>query len=136
MKAEWKLDHIGIAVRDIGQAKRFYLDQAGYQEELAEKSGEHLVDILFLKGPEPLIELISPLPGNTILERFLERRGEGLHHLCYKVGSVTEELVKLREDGIQLIDETPRPGSRGMKVAFLHPKSSGSGVLIELCSPI
>ncbi len=134
MKPNWDIDHIGIAVRSLKAASRFYLEIAGYKLDAAELSEEHQVEIQFLEGPGPLLELIAPLSGNTTLERFLQSRGEGLHHLCYRVPSVREELERLKKAGIPLVDQVPRLGSRGLEVAFLHPKASGSGVLIEICS--
>jgi len=133
-RAGWSLDHIGIAVRDIETAKKFYLSSAGYTEGFQEENLEHQIRALFLQGEHDLLELISPLPGNVTLQKFLDKRGEGLHHLCYKVPSVSAELATLETAGLPLVDKCEREGARGLKVAFLHPKASGSGVLIEICS--
>jgi methylmalonyl-CoA/ethylmalonyl-CoA epimerase len=130
----WKLDHIGIAVRSLPQAREFYLKQGGYLEGEYELLEKELVEVLFLEGKGELLELISPLPGNESLTKFLEKRGEGLHHLCYRVDSIKKELERLKSEGIPLVDNSPRLGSRGLQVAFLHPKASASGVLVELCS--
>ena len=136
--SEWVLDHIGHAVNDLDAAIATYTERAGFALIEREELPEHLVGAAFLRGPSrtdhALIELIQPLEGNVTLARFLERRGEGLHHLCYSVVSVGSELERLRALGVTLIDSAPRAGSRGMDVAFLHPKSF-HGALIELCSP-
>ena len=135
----WALDHIGHAVNDLEAAIATYTERAGFSLIEREELPEHRVRAAFLRGPgatnqAPLIELIQPLAGNATLARFLDRRGEGLHHLCYSVASVSQELARLHALGVSLIDAVPRTGSRGMDVAFLHPKSF-HGVMIELCSP-
>lgn len=139
LPTEWVIDHIGHAVHDLDLAISTYTRSAGFALTEQEELAEHLVRAAFLRAPgasesAPLIELIQPLPGNTTLSRFLERRGEGLHHLCYRVASVEHELKRLHALGVVLIDSSPRAGSRGQDVAFLHPKSF-HGALIELCSP-
>ena len=131
----WLLDHIGHAVSNLEDAIAVYEQRAGFSVVEREELPDHLVRAAFLRGRgTELIELIQPLPGNVTLAKFLERRGEGLHHLCYRVASVSVELERLRQLGVTLIDTVPRPGSRGMEIAFLHPKSF-HGALIELCSP-
>lgn len=139
LPSDWVLDHIGHAVAELETAIATYRDHAGFSLLEQEELPEHLVRAAFLSAPgagdkAPLIELIQPLPGNLPLARFLERRGEGLHHICYRVPSVAMELERLSAQGVKLIDSTARAGSRGMDVAFLHPKSF-HGALVELCSP-
>ena len=130
----WQLDHIGHAVKDIENALVSYQSRCGFVVVEREELPEQLVRVAFLRGQSSeLIELIQPLPGNQPLARFLERRGEGLHHLCYRVGSVTDELKRLAGLGVKLIDTAPRLGSRGLHIAFLHPNSF-HGALIEICS--
>lgn len=133
LRKAWELDHIGHAVKDLVAAEDFYCKILGYTVETREALEDQKVEVSFLRGPNGLIELIAPLPGNQNLQRFLSSRGEGLHHLCYWVPSVEEELKKLKATGIKLIDQSPRLGSREMQVAFLHP-SSCQGVLVEICS--
>lgn len=134
----WELDHIGHVVSDILSAEEFYCKNLGYMVDFREMLDSQHVEVVFLRptqetGPNPvMIELISPLPGNQNLQRFLTSRGPGLHHLCYWVPDVAAELAKLKSQGVKLIDQQPRIGSRDMQVAFLHP-SSGYGVLVELC---
>jgi methylmalonyl-CoA/ethylmalonyl-CoA epimerase len=133
----WRLDHIGIVVRDLKEKTQLYSSLFGYSVGEYENLPEHQVEVQFLvcpivQSPSPLIELLSPFPGNSALLRFLETKGS-LHHLCFYVTDINYELIRLKNMGIRLIDETPRAGSRGMLVSFLHPKSCG-GILIELCS--
>lgn len=140
----WRLDHIGIVVRDLKEKTQLYSSLFGYSVGEYENLPEHQVEVQFLvcptaperslyaQSPSPLIELLSPFPENSSLLRFLETKGS-LHHLCFYVTDINYELIRLKNMGIRLIDETPRAGSRGMLVSFLHPKSCG-GILIELCS--
>lgn len=133
----WSLDHVGHAVRDIDSAISKYQSLFSASIVVRESLQSDGVDVAFLQLPNTLIELIAPQPapnGNPPLIRFLDKRGEGLHHYCFFVPSVASELARLEKLGVELIDTIPRLGSRGMSVAFLHPKST-NGVLIELCSP-
>lgn len=130
----WTLDHVGHVVRDLEAAANFYCGMLGFEREEEERSEEHKVDIIFVQRGATVIELLAPHPGNTSLERFLEKRGEGLHHICFRVPSVAAELERLAAAGVRLIDSRPRPGSRNTLVAFLHPASC-HGVLVELCEP-
>ncbi len=135
MESHWKIDHLGIAVRDLAKASSFYLSLPGHEFVEEEVVPEHKVRVLFLRCGPTLIELLEPTDESSPLAKFIQKRGEGLHHICYRVLSVGDELRRLKEQGRKLVDELPRPGSRGMQVAFLHPQASSSGVLIELCSP-
>ena len=129
----WEIDHVGHVVKDLVEAEDFYCKTMGYSVEERESLDDQRVEVVFLRGPNGLIELLAPLPGNQNLQRFLSSRGPGLHHICFWVPSVEEELKRLKEQGVKLIDQAPRPGSRGLQVAFLHP-SSCEGVLVEICS--
>ena len=129
----WKLDHIGQVVLNLEESARRYIEFCSGSVEFEEQLNDQKVQVKFVRVGGELIELISPLPGNTNLQGFLANRGEGLHHICYRVSSVTSELIRLKKAGIETIDSKPRNGSRGLDVAFLHPKSF-NGVLIELCS--
>lgn len=128
----WSLDHLGHVVRDLEAAANFYCGMLGFSREESERSDEHKVDILFLRRGDTTIELLTPHSGNAGLEKFLEKRGEGFHHLCFKVEDLAGELSRLAALGVRLIDQRPRKGSRDTMVAFLHP-SSCCGMLIELC---
>lgn len=124
---------MGHAVRNLAEAVQYYEQILGFQVECRETLEKEAVDVVFLALANSSVELIAPRDGNITLNRFLEKRGEGLHHVCYKVPSVTGELERLRALGVKLIDESPRVGSRGLFVAFIHP-SSCRGAMIELCS--
>jgi methylmalonyl-CoA/ethylmalonyl-CoA epimerase len=126
------IDHVAIAVPDAGGAAQ----QLGALFQLPATPLEHVVDqktdVIFLTPEgETAIELICP-SGNQSLTRFLEKRGPGLHHICFEVEDLSASLTALKAAGVSLIDEVPRRGARGHWVAFLHPKATG-GVLYELC---
>ncbi|MCB0323875.1 MAG: methylmalonyl-CoA epimerase [Bdellovibrionales bacterium] len=137
------LDHIGHAVHDLDAAVERYARLFGLEVIERETIHEHAVEAAFLShtdwAPANLpaggysIELLAPRPGNTVLDKFLSTRGEGLHHICFRVDSVAQELERLKALQVPLIDQIPRAGSRGSQVAFLHPKGA-SGVLLEICS--
>ena len=129
----WSLDHVGHAVKDLHAAIDLYTTKFGFTLELRETLPEHKVDAAFVSLANTSIELLQPLEGNTVLSKFLAARGEGLHHICFRVPSVTAELARLQSLGIIALDLIPRPGARGTQIAFLHPKTTG-GALIELCS--
>lgn len=122
-----KLDHVGIAVRNLEDAIRLYA-RFGLRPSL-DASAEGL-RIAFLAAGESQIELLEPTGRDTVIGKYIERRGEGLHHLCFEVGDLDAALAELSAGGMELIDRSPRPGIEG-KVAFIHPRSCG-GVLIEL----
>ena len=126
------IDHVAIAVPDAGGAAQ----QLGALFQLPATPLEQVVDqktdVIFLRPEgDTAIELICP-SGNASLARFLEKRGAGLHHICFEVEDLTASLAALKAAGVPLIDEVPRRGARGHWVAFLHPKATG-GVLYELC---
>lgn len=124
-----ELDHIGIAVRDLEAARANY-KRLGLEEVGREELPEQGVELVIFELGGARLELLRPL-GEGPLARFLERRGEGLHHLAIAVADIEEELERLREAGVRLVDEEPRRGAGGTRIAFIHPKSMG-GVLIEL----
>jgi methylmalonyl-CoA/ethylmalonyl-CoA epimerase len=126
-----RLDHVGIAVSDLGAARRFYERVLGLRpthEEVIEDQGVH--EVLYRMG-DAWVQLVAPLGPDTPVGRFLEKRGEGLHHVGYSVANVSTALSELRAAGVETVDEVPRIGSGGTTVAFAHPKSA-HGVLIEL----
>jgi methylmalonyl-CoA/ethylmalonyl-CoA epimerase len=133
-----RIDHVAIAVSDCDGASQ----QLGTQYGLAPGAREHVAaqktDVAFLHaaaaaGHDTAIEMIAPA-GNDALGRFLDKRGPGLHHICFEVDDLPAALAELKAAGVRLIDEAPRLGARGHLVAFLHPASTG-GVLFELCAP-
>ncbi|WP_394847953.1 methylmalonyl-CoA epimerase [Pendulispora brunnea] len=129
-----KIDHVGVCVADIDQAAENYLSALGLVAVDRELVASQKTDVCFLRFPDgggdASVELISP-QGNDGLEKFLTKRGAGLHHVAFEVEDIVQALAELKEKGVALIDETPRIGARGHKVAFIHPKAMG-GVLVEL----
>ena len=128
-----KIDHVAVAVRDIDEAKAKYQAAFGLEGEQREVVASQKTEALLLPIGESNIELISP-KGNEGLEKFLEKRGPGLHHIAIEVEGIEDALAFLKTLGVPLIDEAPRKGARGHKVAFVHPKATG-GVLVELVEP-
>ena len=121
--------HIGIAVRGLAEGISFYRDVLGMSEvPLADSDGARIAG--FAAG-DALVELLEPATDDSPIGRFVAKRGGGLHHVCFAVADLDAALARCREFGIRLIDETPRPGAEGKRIAFLHP-SSTSGVLVEL----
>ena len=126
-----QIDHVGIAVRDLEAAVDLYRGVLGAEpvhREHMDTEGVH--EALFRVG-DSYVQLLAPTGPQTPVGRFLERRGEGVHHVGYRVPDVTAAIAALKGRGVPLVDETPRPGSRGTTVAFAHPKGFG-GVLVEL----
>lgn len=128
------IDHIGVAVEDIDAALALYRDTLGMPLVHRETVTEQGVDAALLNVGDGHIELLQPLGPDTAVGRFLRRRGPGLHHVAYRVGDVTAELAALAAAGVELIDEQPRTGIRGSRVAFVHPSATG-GVLTEIVEP-
>ncbi|MEO8797294.1 MAG: methylmalonyl-CoA epimerase [Polyangiaceae bacterium] len=128
-----KIDHVAICVRDIDEALAKYKAVLGVTPTIRETVASQKTEAVLLPIGESSLELISPR-GNDGLEKFLEKRGPGLHHIAVEVEGIEEALAFLKALGVPLIDETPRSGARGHKVAFVHPKATG-GVLVELVEP-
>lgn len=127
-----RIDHIGIAVRCIEEAARLYAQGLGLALERVEEVPEQGVRVGFLPVGESEIELLEPLGSQSTVAQFLEKRGEGLHHLCIEVSDIRAAMARLREGGARLLSEEPAPGAGGSLVAFVHPRSA-NGVLLELC---
>jgi len=127
-----KINHIGIAVKNIEASVPFYRDALGMQFEGTEEVSEQKVRVAFLAVGESRIELLEPTSPDSPVAKFLEKNGEGIHHIAYEVADLTAALAALKAEGVRLIDETPRHGAHGTLIAFLHPKATG-GVLTELC---
>ena len=126
-----KILHIAIAVKDIEASKKlFALISNATASETAVVSDQK-VKVCFIETGETKIELIQPIEGNIGVAKFLEKRGEGLHHICLEVGDIELALADYKSRGFRLIDEVPRIGAEGHRVAFVHPQST-NGVLIEL----
>jgi methylmalonyl-CoA/ethylmalonyl-CoA epimerase len=126
-----QIDHVGIAVSDLGEAVERYRRTFGIEPVHRERMDDQGVEeVLFAVG-ESFVQLLGALGPDTPVGRFLGKRGPGVHHVGFRVASVADALEHLRAEGVGLIDEAPRPGSRGTTIAFVHPKDTG-GVLIEL----
>ena len=129
-----RIDHIGVAVTDLDAAVGLYEESYGMALVHRETVTEQGVEAVLLDVGENHVELLRPLAGDTPVGRFLASRGPGLHHVAYQVPDVESALAALRDRGARLIDETPRTGIRGSRVAFVHPRSAG-GVLTEIVQP-
>jgi len=125
-----KLDHIGIAVEDIEKAVEAY-ERLGFTVESVDDVPGFGVRVAFLPMESGNVELVQPVKDDSAMAKYLEKKGEGIHHLCFEVYDIRAELKRLEAAGVQLVDKVPRTGAHGTLVAFLHPKSTG-GVLIEL----
>lgn len=125
-----KLDHIGIAVSSIEEALRTY-QSLGFQIEDIVTIEEQKVRLAILPTGESQIELLEPTDDSSLIKRFLEKKGEGIHHLCFKVENLAQKVSELKNANIQILDQIPCRGYENRKVAFLHPKTT-HGVLIEL----
>jgi methylmalonyl-CoA/ethylmalonyl-CoA epimerase len=128
-----KIDHVAICVRDIDESAAKFLQILGVSPRERELVASQKTEAALLPIGETSLELIRSA-GNDGLDRFLEKRGPGLHHIAVEVEGIESALAYLKGLGVPLIDETPRKGARGHKVAFIHPKATG-GVLIELVEP-
>jgi methylmalonyl-CoA epimerase len=129
-----RIDHVGVAVEDLEAAIALYegrFELALVHREVVEEQG---VEAVLLDVGENHVELLAPLGPETTVGRFLAKRGPGLHHVAYQVPDAEAALDALRAQGVALLDETPRTGIRGSRVAFVHPRSSG-GVLTEIVQP-
>ena len=129
------IDHVGVAVEDIDAALALYRDALGMPLVHRETVTEQGVDAVLLDVGDGHVELLQPLGPETAVGKFLARRGPGLHHVAYRVADIEATLSALSEAGLRLIDERPRIGIRGSRVAFVHPASSG-GVLTEIVQPM
>ena len=129
-----QIDHVGVAVSDLDRAIALYQGTFGMPVVHRETVAEQGVEAVLLDVGDGHVELLSPLGPETVVGKFVERRGEGLHHVAYRVDDIDAALARLGEVGVDLIDPEPRIGIRKSRVAFLHPKST-DGVLTELVEP-
>jgi methylmalonyl-CoA epimerase len=126
-----EIDHVAIAVRDLEAAIQYYRDTYGVDvdhREVVEKDG---VEEALLKVADSYVQLLTPVRDDSPVAKYLATRGEGIHHVAYRVANCAEALARVKAEGHRVIDEEPRPGSRGTTVAFVHPKTA-FGTLIEL----
>ena len=126
-----KIDHLGIAVRSISDSLELYREVLGLELTGTETVADQGVNVALLRAGESRIELLEPVAEETPVGRFISKRGEGLHHVCYEVDDLASRLETLRTRGVRLLDGYPRRGAEGKLVAFLHP-ASAHGVLVEL----
>jgi methylmalonyl-CoA epimerase len=123
------LDHIGIAVKSLDAAKIY--EALGLTIEHIETVETQGVRTAFLAAGDAMIELLEPSGPQSTIAKFIQKRGEGIHHICFRVDDIEAQLARLQQQGYRLINESPVPGAHGCRVAFLHP-AAGNGVLIEL----
>jgi methylmalonyl-CoA/ethylmalonyl-CoA epimerase len=129
-----RIDHIGVAVEDLDAAIELYNQRFDMGEQHREVVEEQGVEAVLLEIGEGHVELLKPLGPDTAVGKFLAAKGPGLHHVAYQTDDIDAALEQVKAAGLQLIDETPRIGIRGSRVAFLHPKATG-GVLTEIVEP-
>jgi methylmalonyl-CoA/ethylmalonyl-CoA epimerase len=125
------LDHIGIAVKDLSAALAFYRDALGLEVEAPEEVSSQRVRAHFIPVGDAALELLEATAPDSPIARFVEKRGPGIHHITLRVDDIHQALARLKEKGIRLIDEVPRPGAEEALVAFVHPAAT-HGVLVEL----
>jgi len=127
-----KVDHLGIAVNDIADAKAFWTDILGLPFEGEETVSEQKVKTAFFPVGESEVELLESTEPDGPIAKYIDKKGQGIQHVAFRVDNIDQALAELKERGVRLIDETPRQGAGGAKIAFLHPKAT-NGVLVELC---
>ncbi len=127
-----KVDHIGIAVRNIENSLPYYTETLGLKLIHIEEVLSEKVRVAFIDSGNVKLELLQPIDETSAIHSFIEKKGEGIHHVAFGVTNIQQRLNELKEKGVRLIQETPKIGAGGAQVAFIHPKSSG-GVLYELC---
>ena len=127
-----KVDHIGIAVKSLEETLKFYEDALGLKCEGTEVVKEQKVKVAFLPIGDTEMELLESTDDEGPIARYIEKKGEGVQHIAYRVDDIEKAIEEMKAKGIKMIDEKPRYGAGGAKIAFLHPKST-HGVLIELC---
>ena len=127
-----RIDHIGIAVKGIEQAGKFYTDILGLEIEDIEHVADQKVNVAFVPVADSEVELLASTDSDGPVAKYLDSRGEGVQHIAFRVEDIEEALRELKEKGVRLIDQAPRKGAGGARIAFIHPKET-NGVLVELC---
>jgi methylmalonyl-CoA/ethylmalonyl-CoA epimerase len=127
-----KIDHVGIAVNGMKEGEKFWTDALGMECDGYETVEEQRVTTAFFPVGESEVELLEPASEDSPVAKFIGKKGEGIHHVAFRVANIEAALAELKAKGIRLIDEVPRNGAGGAKIAFIHPKST-NGVLVELC---
>lgn len=126
------IDHIGVAVKAIAQAGKFYTDILGLKIEEIENVPEQKVNVAFIPITDSEVELVESTHPDGPVARYIDSRGEGVQHIAFRVENIEEALEELKAKGVRLIDDTPRKGAGGARIVFVHPKET-HGVLVELC---
>jgi methylmalonyl-CoA/ethylmalonyl-CoA epimerase len=127
-----KIDHIGIAVPDLESVIKTYHEAFGMVPEFREEIPDQKVKVAGFNIGGSTVEYLEPMVPDSTIARYLEKKGTGIHHMAFRVRNLQKSLSELKEKGFRLIDESPRDGAEGKKIAFIHPKST-NGILIELC---
>ena len=130
-----RLTHVGIAVKNMKASTELFAKLFGMKESHSEVVADQKVNAGFFKIGEAGVELLEATSPDSAIARFIEKRGEGVHHLSFEVDDIEAEIARLKKEGFQMIDERPRKGADGFRVAFLHPKST-NGVLVEISERI
>jgi methylmalonyl-CoA/ethylmalonyl-CoA epimerase len=128
------VNHIGIAVRSIEDQKGYYQDVLGAVFEGVEHVADQKVNVGFFRVGDVRLELLEPSDPSSTVATFIEKKGEGLHHIAFEVADIPSRIAEIKAAGLRMIDEAPRAGAHHMQIAFVHPKST-FGVLTELCEP-
>jgi methylmalonyl-CoA/ethylmalonyl-CoA epimerase len=127
-----RIAHLGVAVNDLDTALKFFTQ--GLPLEVTHTEDYQGMKIGFVPVGESSIELLQDVSGSSAIRKYLDKNGEGLHHIAFEVDDIHQAVKELKERGVKLIDETPRPGAHGMTIAFMHPKGT-HGILMELVQP-
>lgn len=128
----YNIEHIGIAVKDLAHSSDLYRRLLGYESYKTEEVKSENVITEFFKIGESKIELVQASSGDSTIASFIEKKGEGIHHIAFAVENIIEEMARLKTEGFQLLSDQPKKGADNKWVCFVHPKSVG-GVLVELC---
>lgn len=126
------IDHIGVAVKDIKQAGKFYTDILGLKIEAIENVADQKVNVAFIPITDSEVELLESTDPDGPVAKYITAKGEGVQHVAFRVENIEKALEELKDKGIRLIDQKPRKGAGGAKIAFIHPKET-NGVLVEIC---
>lgn len=128
-----KIAHLGVAVQDLESAMKFFTEDLPL--EVTHTEDYQGMKIAFIPIGDSSVELLQDVSGASAIRKFLDKNGEGIHHIAYEVDDINEAISELKAKGVKLIDEKPRQGAHGMSVAFMHPKAT-HGILMELCQPL
>jgi len=126
------IDHVGIAVKSIEQAGKFYTEILGLKIQDIENVADQKVNVAFLPITDSEVELLESTEPDGPVSKYIDARGQGVQHIAFRVENIEEALEELKSKGVRLIDQTPRNGAGGARIAFIHPKET-NGVLVEIC---